>query len=189
VVEVLPELDQLSRGFLDNLPIAFFIYRQGRFCMFNDCFQERLGYSSQELRAVNCWDIIYPDDRKSAQKTELKERSQVDTRIKVAGSPRRLSAEVELVLFRIAQEALRNVEKHSQATECVVKVAFSPKKVGLQVGDNGKGFQLPELLSDLATQGKLGLIGMQERATLLGGHLEVKSELGKGTTVRVEVVV
>ena len=71
----------------------------------------------------------------------------------------------------------------------MVKVAFRPEKVSLQVVDNGIGFQLPELLSDFALRGKLGLIGMEERVTLLGGDLEVKSEPGKGTTVRVEMVV
>ena len=119
--------------------------------------------------------------------TELKERRQVNTRITVVGSPRRLSPEVELALLRIAQEALHNVEKHSLATESVVKVTFSPEKVGLQITDNGMGFQAPELLSDFAIRGKLGLIGMEERANLLGSKLEVRSEPGKGTTVKVEV--
>ncbi|GAH56910.1 unnamed protein product, partial [marine sediment metagenome] len=53
--------------------------------------------------------------------------------------------------------------------------------------DNGKGFELPERIGDLASSGKLGLAGMQERAQLIGGTLRLQSELGKGTTVTVEV--
>lgn len=93
---------------------------------------------------------------------ELSKEGEVNARVKVTGSEQRLSAEAELVLFRIAQEALRNVRKHSQATEAVVRVEFTPKKVKLNVTDNGTGFELPEMLGDFAGKGKLGLIGMHE---------------------------
>ncbi len=119
---------------------------------------------------------------------ELDKEGKIHARIEVTGSERRLSSEAELVLFRIAQEALRNVRKHSQATETVVRVEFTPKKVKVTVIDNGSGFELPEVLGDFAGRGKLGLIGMQERARLLGGIFSVKSQAGKGTTVAVEVV-
>jgi PAS domain S-box-containing protein len=111
----------------------------------------------------------------------------VNTSVEVIGSERRLSPEVELVLFRIAQEALRNVRKHSQATEALVKVEFTPNKVKLSITDNGQGFELPKLLGDFASRGKLGLFGMHERARLLGSNLSVKSQVGKGTTIALEV--
>jgi len=110
----------------------------------------------------------------------------VSTNVEVIGSERRLSPEIEMVLFRVAQEALRNVRRHSQATEAVVRVEFTPKKVKLSITDNGQGFELPEVLGDFASRGKLGLLGMQERARLLGSNLSVKSQVGKGTTVTVE---
>jgi len=104
-----------------------------------------------------------------------------------AGSVRRLSPETELILFRIAQEGLRNVCRHSEASRCWIMIEFSNDKVVLTVKDNGKGFKLPDRVEDLAAVGKLGLAGMQERARLIGGKLTIESELGEGTTVSVEI--
>jgi signal transduction histidine kinase len=118
----------------------------------------------------------------------LNERGEINTCFVVGGTRERLSSEAELVLLRIAQESLHNVRRHSQATEAVVSVEFGPQKVRLEVTDNGKGFELPGMLSDFASMGKLGLLGMQERARLLGGSLAVESQVGKGTKVVVEVM-
>jgi len=118
---------------------------------------------------------------------QLNERGVVDARIEVTGCERRLAGEVELALFRIAQEALRNIEKHSQATEVLASVDFSRDAVEMQVTDNGKGFKVPPMLGDFARIGKLGMIGMQERCRLVGGSLSVKSAANSGTTVVVEV--
>ena len=57
----------------------------------------------------------------------------------------------------------------------------------MTISDNGKGFELPQQLSDFAGQGKLGLTGMAERVRLIGGELEVSSQEGKGTTIVVKV--
>lgn len=105
----------------------------------------------------------------------------------VVGTARRFSPEAELVMFRIAQEALRNTCRHAQASRAWIAVEYGDGKTILRVSDNGKGFELPERLSDLASLGKLGLAGMEERARLLGGTLSLHSEPGKGTTVTVEV--
>lgn len=103
----------------------------------------------------------------------------------VLGTPRRLPPEVELLLFRVAQEALSNVRKHSEATHVEVRIEFGPQHVGLAIADDGRGFVLPQTLGDFAAAGKLGILGMQERARALGGELSVQSEAGKGTTVSV----
>jgi len=103
------------------------------------------------------------------------------------GSVRRLPPETELVLFRIAQEALRNVCKHAEASKAWITLEFSDDRVVLSVNDNGRGFELPRMIGELATVGKLGLAGMQERAQLIRGKLVIQSELGKGTTVTAEV--
>jgi len=105
----------------------------------------------------------------------------------VMGQPRRFSPETESTLFRIAQEALRNVWKHSHATMAQIKVEFSLEKVALTISDNGKGFEPRDNVDDLATSGKLGLVGMRERAQLIGAILTVKSQLDKGTSVIVEI--
>jgi len=118
---------------------------------------------------------------------ELNKENRVKASLEVAGSERRLTPETELALFRIAQEALHNVKKHSRATEAKIRLKFIRSKVKLTASDNGRGFELPDMLSDFAAEGKLGLIGMQERTRLLGGKLLVKSWAGRGTTVVVEV--
>jgi len=118
---------------------------------------------------------------------ELNKEEGINTRLEIMGSERRLALETELVLFRIAQEALRNVRRYSGATKAKIKVRFTRKKVRLTVYDNGKGFEMPEMLGDFAAKGKLGLIGMQERARLLDSKFLVRSRVGRGTTVMVEV--
>jgi PAS domain S-box-containing protein len=105
----------------------------------------------------------------------------------LVGSVHRFPPETELVLFRVAQEALRNVCKHSGASRAWVTLEFGKDKVAMTIKDNGKGFELPERVGDLAKSGKLGLAGMQERVQLIGGKLTLYSKPGKGTTVTVEV--
>jgi len=119
--------------------------------------------------------------------SDVAEYSGIATKINVLGTERRLPEEVELVLFRISQEALRNVWRHSQATSAEIRVEFNEDKTRLTVSDNGKGFDPPSSVGDLARDGKLGLAGMEERTRLLGGSMTLKSEPGKGTTVTTEV--
>jgi signal transduction histidine kinase len=119
--------------------------------------------------------------------TDLIEKERIQAELKVLGHKRRLSPEAELNLFRITQEALRNVEKHSGASKVVITVAFSADRVRIAIEDNGRGFEPPSRTGDLAVMGKLGLVGMHERAQILGGTVAVQSELGQGTTVVVEV--
>ena len=119
--------------------------------------------------------------------TAVAEYSGIATKVNVIGSERRLPEEVELVLFRTTQEALRNVWRHSQATEAKIAVEFDERKTRITVSDNGKGFNLPKALGDLARDGKLGLAGMQERAQLIGGTLTAQSQLGHGSSITIEV--
>jgi len=119
--------------------------------------------------------------------SDVAEYSGIATRVNVLGTERRLLEEVELVLFRTTQEALRNVWRHSQATEAEITVEFDEKKTRITVSDNGKGFNLPRTLGDLAREGKLGLAGMQERAQLVDGTLTAQSQLGHGSSITIEV--
>jgi len=107
--------------------------------------------------------------------------------VQAHGAGRRLSSDVELLLFRIAQEALNNVWRHSGATSAQVVMEFEERKARLTIHDNGKGFDLPDSVADLTRRGKLGLAGMQERARLLGGSAAVESKPGEGTTITIEV--
>ncbi len=91
---------------------------------------------------------------------------------------RALPLAVEQALFRVAQEALSNVAKHSQATQVKVRLTWQARKVRLEIEDNGRGFPYP------ASRGKgLGLINMEERLRALGGTLVVESTPGSGTRV------
>jgi PAS domain S-box-containing protein len=119
--------------------------------------------------------------------TALEEQHSVAANIRVLGEQHRLPDEAELALFRIAQEALNNVRKHSGASAVEVTVDFRGGGITMIVADNGDGFELPRSTSDLAASGKLGIIGMQERVRLLGGTLAVHSEPGAGTRVLVAV--
>ncbi len=111
----------------------------------------------------------------------------IDAHVEVVGSEWSLPAEVQLLLFCIAQEALSNIRRHAEASRASITVEFSDDNIVLTVNDNGKGFELPQRIGDLASAGKLGLAGMQERARLIRGRLTLQSALGKGTTVTVEV--
>ncbi|UCG54454.1 MAG: sensor histidine kinase, partial [Dehalococcoidia bacterium] len=94
--------------------------------------------------------------------------------------------ESKIALFRITQEALRNVWRHSGATGVEITVEFGEGKTRITISDNGKGFYLPDKLGDMAKNGKLGLVGMQERAQLVGGTLSIQSQPDKGTTITIE---
>jgi signal transduction histidine kinase len=118
---------------------------------------------------------------------EIKGQSGIEADITVSGSEKRLSAEAELIVFRIVQEALRNVVKHAEASKVKVRVDFGQGKMKLSISDNGKGFDPGESLAELPRAGKLGLAGMEERVRLLGGTLKIQSKLGKGTTVEIEI--
>ncbi|CAG1006059.1 Signal transduction histidine-protein kinase/phosphatase DegS [Anaerolineales bacterium] len=101
------------------------------------------------------------------------------------GQEHRLSREVELSLYRIAQEALNNVVKHSKATHVELKIAFETSEIKMEVNDNGNGFVVPKSPTELAPSGYFGLLGIHERADLIGARLKMESALGKGTSLKV----
>jgi signal transduction histidine kinase len=115
----------------------------------------------------------------------ITERAQAETGIDAAfseaGEPRPLPAALDVVLLRVAQEALANVRKHAAARAVRVGLCYGDGMVSLQVSDDGRGF-----VADGATGG-YGLRGMQERVTQVHGRFEVTSTPGAGTCVRAEV--
>ena len=115
--------------------------------------------------------------------------SGIQAELVVTGAERRLTPEAEVTVFRIVQEALRNVEKHADATSITVGVEFAESRIRVSISDNGKGFDLSEKLGELPRSGRLGLVGMEERIKLLGGTLEVRSNPESGTTIITEAPV
>ncbi len=118
---------------------------------------------------------------------DMQEYDGIGSNLKVLGEEKRFAPEFESSLFRIIQEALNNIRRHAQASEANVVIDFTSDKVKVTINDNGRGFELTGRVDDLPRSGKLGLVGMQERARLLGGTLEVQSTPGQGTTLIVEV--
>jgi len=116
--------------------------------------------------------------RSEAERLARKGAVAVDLRLD--GAPEKVSGEIGLCLFRVAQEALHNVEQHAQATRVEVALGSIDGGVELSVRDDGTGFD-PE--TRRARRG-LGQISMRERLHLVGGRLSIESAVGKGTTVR-----
>jgi len=111
----------------------------------------------------------------------------IEVELEVEGSARRLPPEVETVLFRIAQEAVTNVVRHAGASRVRLGLRFGAEEVAIHVRDNGRGFEARETMDAKVERQGFGLLGIQERATLLGGRFEVQSQPGKGTDLRVWV--
>ncbi len=101
------------------------------------------------------------------------------------GKERRLPRDTELALYRIAQEALNNVVRHSRATRAEVAMDFEEGGVRLVIKDNGVGFLVPGSPTDFVPGGHFGLLGMRERAELIGARLKVSSQPAHGAELSV----
>lgn len=113
--------------------------------------------------------------------------SDVETQVDLAQPDCSLSPATELTIFRIVQEAIANIRKHSQATVVRVRLGFTDAYVELEVSDNGIGFEPGEANRVGETRPRLGLEGMRERVMALGGELRVESKRLAGTSVRAKL--
>ncbi|MCA9979124.1 MAG: sensor histidine kinase, partial [Anaerolineales bacterium] len=107
-------------------------------------------------------------------------------RLIVQGHAHRLQPEIETVLFRITQEALTNAARHAQADNVVVDLTFNADFIVLQVEDDGQGFDLDVMLR---TDHKRhwGLLGIEERVSLVNGSSQIQSQPGAGSTIYVKI--
>lgn len=108
------------------------------------------------------------------------------TEVKVTGAERRLENHIEIGTFRIVQEALNNVVKHAKASTVKIRAEFAGIGITIIVEDDGKGFELSD---KEVSAGRFGIMGMRERAHLLGGRLTIKSDICRGTRVIVAIPV
>jgi two-component system, NarL family, sensor kinase len=106
----------------------------------------------------------------------------IATRFRAVNGSRPLPPRVEVALYRICQEALTNIARHAEAERVTVWLVATPEQVQLTVEDDGQGFHVSEAVGD-----RHGLVGMNERAKMLGGALELRTSPGAGTRVRVTV--
>jgi signal transduction histidine kinase len=114
---------------------------------------------------------------------EMQQLQGLDAEFQHEGVEQRLSKEVELALYRMVQEAMNNVLRHSGAMHAMVKISFSALQLIIQVSDDGCGFIVPDSPSTFAPAGHYGLLGLSERAELIGAKLEIVSKLGEGTQI------
>ena len=120
---------------------------------------------------------------------DLEKNYGIATKVEVAGIERSFPDEIQVLLFRIAQEAMSNIRRHAKASEAEVKLESDHDSIRMTISDNGKGFTPPAQANELARSGRLGIVGMSERARLLGGSLTIQSESHNGTKVFAEVPV
>ena len=114
---------------------------------------------------------------------DFKARSDLDIEIVISGEEKTICPEYSTSIFRILQEALTNITKHAAATKVQIHILFEAEEVRIAVEDNGRGFDVHEIKK----QQSWGLIGMEERATLLDGKFYLHSGPGNGTMVEIVI--
>jgi signal transduction histidine kinase len=108
----------------------------------------------------------------------------MEAKFNLHGAYRAMAPGTEREILRVAQEAIHNVKKHAEAKSLMVQLEYGSAEIALEVRDNGRGFVTVNGKGPDSAPGHYGLTGMRERAALIGGTLEVSSEPGTGTTVR-----
>jgi len=118
---------------------------------------------------------------------EISQAAGIPVEFQRHGTEKRLTPNVELALYRIAQEALNNVSRHAQASQAHLNITFNPQEIIMQVSDNGRGFEVPNSPAEFAPGGHFGLLGLYERAELIRARLEIHSMSGQGSRVTVHL--
>jgi two-component system, NarL family, sensor histidine kinase DegS len=118
--------------------------------------------------------------------SQFEHQSNIKAELKISGDETQFAPEAEMLVYRIIQEALNNIWRHSAAPTALVSLNFGKDSAMIEIKDDGKGFVIGEDLR-FVEAGKIGLAGMQERADLLGGNLSIQSNVGHGTLVKLLV--
>lgn len=140
-----------------------------------------------DLRPMSLDDLgLIPTVERYAQK--FKEDTGIDVEVMTYGYQRSIQSVIQIAMFRIIQEALNNIRKHSKAKNVKIKIEFSMTNLNVVIEDDGIGFNVGNnLKEDNKTNSGFGIIGMKERAELLEGKLGIKSEMGQGTKIIVSI--
>ncbi len=116
---------------------------------------------------------------------EVEKRVPITTHVEISGEEKPLPAPLKIALFRVTQEALNNVVKHARAQKVDIRLHYGAEEVLIGVKDDGMGFDMNVLTHKKGTS--WGLIGMAERANLLGGRFDIHSQVGEGTRIEVTI--
>ena len=122
--------------------------------------------------------------------SKLEERKVLKTDFQVNGKERALEKHVEVTLFRIIQEGLNNIHRHAGVSEGRLRLLFSPNDLSILISDEGRGFDMEEteeMRKSGTGNGHFGILGMEERAKLIGTSLNVISTPGEGTKIHVKL--
>jgi signal transduction histidine kinase len=161
VVRLLPEIEKMAEDTIDNL--------------------RRL---TRDLRPIYLEDLGLVAALEMLAR-EVEQVSGFKVSLQFNGYERRLSATIELALYRIVQESLSNVARHARASLADVTLTYSPQDVRLEISDHGIGFKVPKSPADFAPGDHFGLLGMYERAQLISAEFSVQSSPGEGTRILV----
>ena len=114
-------------------------------------------------------------------------RNNIEVDFKANGVDENLTESIKITLYRVSQEALNNIVKHAEATKVVVRLKQSKNGIIAIFKDNGKGFDVADVLADDGRKNGVGIIGMRERLALLMGNLDIESRIGCGTRMAIEI--
>jgi signal transduction histidine kinase len=116
----------------------------------------------------------------------VQDRTGLKIKVEITGGERNVSSTVKTALFRVVQEALNNIVKHARAKNVNILLAYEEDQVRVWVKDDGSGFDV-RAKKAATRRPSLGLVGMEERANLLGGSFLLQSKIGEGTMIEVRV--
>jgi signal transduction histidine kinase len=118
---------------------------------------------------------------------ETSQAANIPVEFHLQGSEERLNPNVELALYRMAQEALNNVARHARASHASLSISFISQHVTVQINDDGVGFEVPKSPAEFSPNGHFGLLGLHERAELIGARLDIQSAIGRGSQVTIQL--
>lgn len=113
----------------------------------------------------------------------LQKETKINANLVLKGSEIELPEESEIQVFRIVQEAINNVRQHSEANNVQVSIIFKKTMLFVEIHDNGRGFRTQKTPHMLMAKGKLGIIGMKQRAAFISGSFNIVSKVGSGTSI------
>jgi two-component system sensor histidine kinase UhpB len=103
------------------------------------------------------------------------------------GLEEKLSPQIETAFYRIVQESLNNIAKHAQADRVEISLVKRDSRIYASIQDNGKGFDLERILYPESPERGFGIVGIQERVSLLGGQMDIQTKPGFGTLISIEI--